>query len=140
MLLPLYSFNQTETSCHKKSLPVCKHDFLGEFAKIVETLNLQLGHRALGIQPAIHLPLSTPRCLSKCQNILTSNSSHQDEVLFWFKLLTYAEGRMAVPNRMNFRKNSKRPSILPPSFSENYFAFFFIMDMAEYMQGGTRAR
>ena len=29
------------------------------------------------------------------------------------------KGRMALPNRMNFRKNSKRPST-PPSFSENY--------------------
>ena len=28
----------------------------------------------------------------------------------------------------------------PPSFSENYIAIFFIMDMVAYMQGGMRAR
>ena len=31
------------------------------------------------------------------------------------------KGRVRLPNRMNFRENSKRPSI-PPSFSENYIA------------------
>ena len=28
----------------------------------------------------------------------------------------------------------------PPSFSEDYVAIFFIMDMVAYMQGGMRAR
>ena len=28
----------------------------------------------------------------------------------------------------------------PPSFSENYVAIFFMMDMVECMQGGTSAR
>ena len=32
--------------------------------------------------------------------------------------------RVRLPNRMNFRKNSKRPSTPPPSFSENYVANF----------------
>ena len=40
------------------------------------------------------------------------------------ELLDYSQafkGRVTLPNRMNFPKNSKRPSI-PPSFSENYTA------------------
>ena len=49
-------------------------------------------------------------------------------------------GRVALPNRMNFRKKFKQPSTPPPSFSENYIAIFFIMDMVAYMQGGMRAR
>ena len=28
----------------------------------------------------------------------------------------------------------------PPSFSENFVANFFIMDIVEYIQGGTKAR
>ena len=44
------------------------------------------------------------------------------------------EGRVWLPNRMNFRKKSKRPWPPPPSFSENYIAIFFIMDMVAYMQ------
>ena len=35
------------------------------------------------------------------------------------------KGRVTLPNRMNFRENSKRPSTPPPSFSENYIATFF---------------
>ena len=36
-----------------------------------------------------------------------------------------SKGRVALPNRMNFRKNSKRPSAPPPpSVSENYIAIF----------------
>ena len=34
-----------------------------------------------------------------------------------------AKGRVAVPNRMNCRKNSNRPST-PPSFLDNYIANF----------------
>ena len=48
-------------------------------------------------------------------------------------------GRVALPNRMNFRKNFKQPSN-PPSFRKIILQFFFIMDTVEYMQGGTRAR
>ena len=117
MLLPLYSFNQTETSCH-----FGKTTFLANLLKLLKlkTCNSAIA-RWESNQPSTTLfPFPGP-----CQNILTLNSSHQDEVLFWFKLLTYAEGRMAVPNRMNFRKNSKRPSTLPPSFVENYVAIFY---------------
>ena len=35
------------------------------------------------------------------------------------------KGRVRLPNRMNFRKNSKRPSSPHPSFPENYTASFF---------------
>ena len=44
------------------------------------------------------------------------------------------KGRMPLPNRMIFWKNSKRP-LTPPSFLENYIACF-IMDMVAFMQGG----
>ena len=33
-------------------------------------------------------------------------------------------GRVWLPNRMNFRKNCKRPLIAPPLFLENYIAIF----------------
>ena len=35
-----------------------------------------------------------------------------------------AKGRVAVPNRMNFRKNSNT-ALDPPWFSENYVAIFY---------------
>ena len=35
------------------------------------------------------------------------------------------KGQMASPKRMIFRKSSKRPLTLPPSFSENHIADFF---------------
>ena len=50
-----------------------------------------------------------------------------------------AKGRMAAPNRMIFWKNSKRPSPPPPHFRKMMLQFF-MMDMMEYMQRGTRAR
>ena len=34
------------------------------------------------------------------------------------------KGRVGLPNLMNIRKQSKRPSTVPPSFSENYVANF----------------
>ena len=39
---------------------------------------------------------------------------------------------------INFRKNSKRPST--PLIFGKLCCNFLIMDMAQYMQGGTRAR
>ena len=39
-----------------------------------------------------------------------------------------------------FSGNSKQPSNLTPSFSENYVANFFMTDMVEYIQGGMMAR
>ena len=38
-------------------------------------------------------------------------------------LVSFTQGRVRLPNQINFRKNSIQPSI-PPSFSENYFAIF----------------
>ena len=54
------------------------------------------------------------------------------------KQMLVHQGRVAAPNRMNFRKNSKGPSTIP-SFSENYFAIFMI-DVVANMQGGMTAR
>ena len=36
-----------------------------------------------------------------------------------------AKGRMAAPNRMNFRKNSKRPSTPPPHFCKIMLQIFY---------------
>ena len=47
----------------------------------------------------------------------------------------YLLGRVPLPNRMIFRKNSKRPLTPPPSFLENCVAIFFTMDMVAYMRG-----
>ena len=45
--------------------------------------------------------------------------------LFCDRAAANRKGRMAPPNQMNFRKNSRRPLILPPSSSEYYVANFF---------------
>ena len=48
------------------------------------------------------------------------------------------KGRMALPNRMNFLKF--QTAFDPPLIFEKLCCKLFIMDMVEYMQGGTRAR
>ena len=45
-----------------------------------------------------------------------------------------SKGRVRLPNRMNFRKNSKRP-LTPPLIFGKFCCKFFIMDMVAYMQG-----
>ena len=51
------------------------------------------------------------------------------------------KGWVGLPNRMNFRKNSKRPSDPPPplSFSQNYIANFFngYWIMEKFQRGGS---
>ena len=49
------------------------------------------------------------------------------------------QGRVAIPNRMNFRKNSKQPSS-PPLILGKLYRNFFVMDMDAQLQGGMRAR
>ena len=56
-----------------------------------------------------------------------------------FKTRFPAKGRVPLPNRMNFWKNSKRP-LTPPLIFGKLCCKFFIMDMVAYMQGGMRAR
>ena len=48
-------------------------------------------------------------------------------------------GRVTLPYRMNFRKNSKRP-LTPPLIFGKSCCKFVIMDMVAYMQGGMRVR
>ena len=50
------------------------------------------------------------------------------------------KGRVRLPNRMNFQKNSKRPSIPPPVFLENYIAIFLLMDHSEGLGMGVNWR
>ena len=45
------------------------------------------------------------------------------------------KGRVRLPNQMNFRKNSKRPST-PPLIFGKLCCKFFIMDMVAFMRGG----
>ena len=47
------------------------------------------------------------------------------------------KGRMALPNWMNFRKKSERPST--PLIFGVLWCNFFIMDMVEYMERSARA-
>ena len=47
-------------------------------------------------------------------------------------------GRVALPNRMNFWKNSKRPLTPPPHFWKIILQFF-MTDMVAYMRGGMMA-
>ena len=65
---------------------------------------------------------------------------HQMMNLTFFKpgIKCNGKGRMAAPNRMKFRKNSKQPST--PLIFGKLCCNFLIMDMVQYMQGGTRAR
>ena len=44
-------------------------------------------------------------------------------VQLWQDKSIWFEGRVTIPKRMNFWKNSKRP-LIPPSFSENHVAIF----------------
>ena len=49
------------------------------------------------------------------------------KLMYWIYSLFVnygVKGRIPLPNRMNFRKNSKRPLTPPPSFLENYIAIF----------------
>ena len=46
-----------------------------------------------------------------------------EDIVSW-ESININQGRPALPKRMNFRKNSKRPLTPPPSFSENYIALF----------------
>ena len=52
------------------------------------------------------------------------------------------QGRVLLPNRMNFRKNSKRPS--PPPLPTRHFRKimlqFFMTDMVAFMRGGMMTR
>ena len=55
-------------------------------------------------------------------------------------LTSKTKGRVTLPNRMNFRKNSTRPKTPPlPSFSENYIANV-LYRIWLHMQGGMRGR
>ena len=48
------------------------------------------------------------------------------------------KGRVQLPNRMIFWKNSKRPSTLPPQFWKIILQFF-MTDMVAYMRGDMMA-
>ena len=52
----------------------------------------------------------------------------------------FTKGRVRLPNRMNFRKNSKQPST-PPAFIFGKLCYnSFITDMVAYMRGGMMVR
>ena len=54
--------------------------------------------------------------------------------------LSCPSGRIPLPNRMKFWKNSKRPlTPLPPHHFWKIILQIFIIDMVAYMQGGMRA-
>ena len=52
----------------------------------------------------------------------------------------FGVGRVRLPNRMNFRKNSKRPLAPPPHFRKIMLQFVYNGFGRIYMQEGTRAR
>ena len=64
-------------------------------------------------------------CIGLAHRIITNSNFAPDVTTSTWNSNFDTKGRVPLPNRMNFCKNSKRPLTSPPPFSENYVAIFY---------------